>query len=73
MTQERYGRVKPADPNEVKRMEAEKKERIRKARQAQKERAERAKALAEQKKRSESRTLSGALSEALKGKELKRG
>lgn len=68
---EKFGLVKPADPAEVKRMEAEKKEEARKRREAKKAQAERARKQAERQKTAT--PLGRALSQALKGKKLKRG
>lgn len=70
----KFGVVKPADPGEVKRLEAEKKAKIQKAREearaARMLQAERAKVQAAARRRG---TMAGVLNEALKGKELKRG
>ncbi len=71
MADNKFGLVKPADPADVKRMEAEKKAEIRLAREKKKQQLERARKQSERQK--SATPLARALSQALNGKKLKRG
>lgn len=71
MADDKFGVVKAADPAEAKRLEAERKARVKEARERKARQSERAKAQAEQVRTGT--PLARALDQALGGKKLKRG